>query len=319
MMVVVKRFLDNNTFMNKTIFLLLMLVLSFTGNAQINMADSTVQVIGYWSIDDTQSYEVSLEKYKIKDGDTSARNFIKYEVDITIKDSTADSYLIEWFYKNYEIETDNELLQKLSKISEDLPVIIKTDEFGAIQEVINWEEVGSYMEKAMGLIQVEFGHFPNFDQTMAQFMGAYKSKAAIEGNAIKDALQFYTYHGGAYTLNEEINGQMQLMNNFGGAPFDTEVAVVLDEIDEESGSSIIRMFQEVNSEQLTNATYDFLETLTGLKGKLPARENFPALTNKSWTASRIHAATGWTTYSIETKEVHAEGTTNVEERIIQIK
>ena len=288
--VVVKRFLDNNTFMNKTIFLLLMLVLSFTANAQINMADSTVQVIGYWSIDDTQSYQVSLEKYRIKDGDTSARNFIKYEVDITIKDSTADSYLIEWFYKNYEIETDNELLQKLSKISEDLPVIIKTDEFGAI-----------------GLIQVEFGHFPNFDQTMAQFMGAYKSKAAIEGNAIKDALQFYTYHGGAYTLNEEINGQMHLMNNFGGAPFDTEVAVVLDEIDEESGSSII------------NATYDFLDTLTGLKGKLPARENFPALTNKSWTASRIHAATGWTTYSIETKEVHAEGTTNVEERIIQIK
>ena len=72
--VVVKRFLDNNTFMNKTIFLLLMLVLSFTANAQINMADSTVQVIGYWSIDDTQSYQVSLEKYRIKDGDTSARN-----------------------------------------------------------------------------------------------------------------------------------------------------------------------------------------------------------------------------------------------------
>lgn len=240
-------------------------------------------------------------------------------MDITVKDSTTNSYTLEWFYKNYEIETESPLVQKLTKMAEDLPVLIRTDEFGAIQEVVNWEEVRDYIQKATKILKKELKKVPNSEQIIAQVMGIYVSKESIEGNAIKDALQFYTFHGGAYTLNEKINAQIQVMNNFGGNPFDTDVTLSLDEIDEESGTSVIRMYQEVNSEQLTDATYNYLQQLGSLGDQLPAREDFPALTNKIWTASRIHATTGWITYSIETKEVHAEGTTNVEERIIQIK
>ncbi|WP_339926369.1 hypothetical protein [uncultured Cyclobacterium sp.] len=40
-----------------------------------------------------------------------------YEVDIAVKDATAESYIIEWFYKNYKIETGKELVQKPSKVA----------------------------------------------------------------------------------------------------------------------------------------------------------------------------------------------------------
>ena len=45
----------------------------------------------------------------------------------------------------------------------------------------------------------------------------------------------------------------------------------------------------------------------------------PNITNETWTASRIHGSTGWTTYSVLTKEVTAENTKNIEETTIQLK
>ena len=39
--------------------------------------------------------------------------------------------------------------------------------------------------------------------------------------------------------------------------------------------------------------------------------------NENWSASRIHES-GWVIYSIETKKVVAEGTTQINERIIEI-
>ncbi len=288
-------------------------------HCQINMSDSSAQIIGYWSVGDKQSFDVSYEKYQIKDQDTTSRMLVKYEIDVTVKDSTESSYTIEWFYKNYDIDTDNELVRKISKAAEDVSVIIKTDEFGALQEVVNWEEVRAYISKAMEPLRKELEKVPGADKIIDQSMAIYNSKAAIEANAIKDAAQFYTFHGGVYTLNEEVSGQMQFANNFGGEPFDVDVTLSLDELNEEDDNSVIRMHQVVNSEQLTNVTYEYLIKIGTFGEQVPDISTLPELTNEVWTASRIHGGTGWTTYSIETKETKSEGTINIEERIIQIK
>lgn len=286
---------------------------------QISMSDSSAQIVGYWSVGDTQSYDMSYEKYKVKGEDTTARMMIKYEVDITVRDSTESSYTIEWFYKNYDVEADSELVQEFSKVAQDLSVMIKTDEFGAVEEVLNWEEVRDAMDKGMKKVKRKLKKTPGAEQLMEQTMAIYSSKDGIESNAIKDALQFYTYHGGVYILNEEVKGNMQFANNFGGDPFDVDVTLNLDELNEEDDNSVIRMFQSVNSEQLSKATYEYLAKLGTFGDKMPNIEDLPPLTTTIQTASRIHGSTGWTTYSIETKEVKAEGTTNIEERIIAIK
>lgn len=82
------------------------------------------------------------------------------------------------------------------------------------------------------------------------------------------------------------------MNNYGGGgkPFDVDVTVSLDEIIEEDGEAVIRMCQAVDSNQLTDVTYNYLKSLGTFGNQLPAREKFPALSNEIWTASRIHAA-----------------------------
>ena len=79
------------------------------------------------------------------------------------------------------------------------------------------------------------------------------------------------------------------------------------------------MKQTVDSEQLTQATFDYLKSMAQtMKVPVPTREDIPEIANDTWTASRIHGS-GWLIYSIETKETKAEGVTNIEERIIEIQ
>ena len=305
--------------MNKLSIFGIIILFSSTLFGQISMQDSTVQVIGYWSIQETQSYDVSYEKLKIKSKDTISRELMKYEVDIKVIDSTENSYTIEWFYKNYSIDTDNELVRKLTSIANDISVKIKTDEFGAFIEIVNWEEVRGYLTKVTETLKNELKDIPNYEKIIANVMSIYATKESIEANAIKDAIQFYAFHGVKYSLGEELEGKFETANNFGGKPFETDVRFSLDEINEEDGNSILRMNQIINSEQLTDATYNYLENSGTFGDKFPSRNEFPSLTNETNTASIIHGESGWIIYSIETKEITAEETTNIEERIIEIK
>lgn len=305
--------------MKKLLVFGIIILISSNLFSQISIKDSTVQVIGYWSKYDKQSYDVTYEKYKLKNKDTISRELMKYEVDVKIIDSTANSYSIEWFYKNYSINTENELVRKLTSIADDISVKIKTDEYGAFLEVINWEEVRDYLEKVTEKLKVELKDVPNYKEIIANVMSIYSTKESVEANAIKDALQFYKFHGVKYKLGEELTGKLETSNNYGGKPFETNVQYSLDEINETDGNSILRSNEIINSEELTDATYNYLKKSGTFGDKFPARNKFPSLTNETNTASRIHGETGWIIYSIETKTITAEETTKIEERIMEIK
>ena len=305
--------------MNKLLTIGIIFLFSTSIFGQINIKDSTVQVVAYWSKLDKQSYNISYEKLKIKSNDTISREFMKYEVDVKVIDSTENSYTIEWFYKNFTIDTDNELVKKLTSISNEMSVIIKTDELGAFVEVINWKDVKDYLTEVTKKLENELKDIPNYKKIIANVMNVYSTKESIEANAVKDAIQFYSFHGVKYKLGEELEGKFEVANNFGGKPFETDVTFSLDEINSEEGNSIIRMKQTVNSKQLTDETYNYLKKIGTFGDNIPERKDFPSLTNETWTASRVHGETGWIIYSIETKEIKAEESTNIEERIIKLK
>jgi hypothetical protein len=303
--------------MKKIIFLTLLSIISFDLNAQISV---DAQTVGYWSINDTQSFKALYQKTKIKDNDTISDLKVNYEIDITVIDSTKTSYTVEWFYKNYKIETDNELISKLSKVANNLKVKIKTDEFGAFIEVLNWQEIQKYIGKTTKVLKKELKDVPNINEIIKQTSVFYNSKEAIEANAIKDIQQYYTFYGGKYIYDNDVNTITKTKNNFGGEDFDTKVKISLDEIDLENDNYIIRMHSTIDSVQLTNATYKQFKNIAKITGnKILKRDEFPNVTNETWTASRIHGSTGWTTYSVLTKEVTAENTKNIEETTIQLK
>lgn len=301
-----------------TLFLLLTTLEIVT--AQINNTDSTAQVIGYWDNHEKQSYKVDYIKYKVKNQqDTTDRVKISYNVDITITDSTSNSYKIEWHYKNYQIDTNLELLKKISAIADDIKVVIKTDEMGAFTDLVNYKEVQDYIKKSTKKLKAEFKDIPKIEDIIKEIEKNYSSKEAIKALAIKDIHQFYSFHGAKYKLNEELNTTLKQENLLGGDPFDTEVTVIMDEINPDDNNVVIRMWQTVDPEQLTEATFNYMAKLSSeMKLPAPKREDIKNLRNETRLGSRIHASSGWVIYSIETKEISAEGVTNVEERIIEI-
>ena len=297
----------------------LLLLLIMRVNCQINSADSTTQVIGYWDKNEKQTYVISNEKLKIQEGDTISRDFTKYEVDITIKDSTENGYLINWFYRDYLVETDNVSIKKLSSIIEDMNVQIKTDDLGTFVEVVNWEEIRDFIIKGTSMLKDELKDIPNIDKVITQLENMYNSKQAIEASAINEILQFHYFHGLKYKLWEDYSYDNKLNNMFGGEPFDAKVNFWLDEINYDDNNAVYRMHQSVDSIQLTNETFKYLTKIAEtMQTPAPKREEFPFLHNMTWTASRIHGS-GWPVYSIQTKEVTAENVIQIEECIIDLK
>jgi hypothetical protein len=303
------------------IFLLLLLqfLIAFVSNAQINMADSTAQVITYWDKGEKQNYTVTVEKLKIKGADTTTREYVSYDVEITVLKAEDKSYTIEWLYKNMQSNNDNPVIQKIFKINNDMKVVYKTDELGIFVEVVNWKEIKDFIHDAMVILKKDYNEIPGMDKIFNQIEKTYSTKEAIESVSIADIQQFHVFHGGKYKLAEQIELSMKVPNLYGEVPFDSQILVYLDEVNTNDKNFIIRSSQEINSEQLTKATFDYLTKMANtLKTTPPKREDLKDLENQTLTSSRIHD-TGWVIYSIQTKTVTSDNVSSVEERVIEIK
>lgn len=310
----------NHLPMNKLLKITAAILLSANCFGQINMSDSTLSVIGYWNKYEKQTYSVLQQKYKIKSGDTTSREVLKYDVDVWIKDSTAKSYTIVWKYKNFDINTDNKFTQKLMSLSNNLDVVIKTDEMGSFQEVVNWKEIRDYINNALETLQKEFKDIPKIKEITNQVGSMFTSKEAIESTTIKEILQIHSFNGAKYKLNEVLNGKQKLANLYGGEPFDADFEIELTTIDTASNSGVVRYVQTVDKKQATNATYEYLKKMaTSMNIPEPKREDIPELSIEERTASNIHGPSGWVLYSINVREVTADNVLSVEIREIELK
>jgi len=287
--------------------------------AQINMADSTVQVVSYWDKGEKQNYTITLEKIKLKGEDTTSKELISYDVEVSVTGATKNSYTVQWDYKNFKTNDKNELTQELSKINKNMQVIYKTDEMGGFIEVINWKEIRAYNQKAIAVLRKKFGTAPEIEKMLKQIENSFSTKEAIEAASIKDIQQFHSFHGGKYKLHEEISDKIKVPNVLTNIPFDADYSLYLDEINETDNNYILRSSQVVDSTQLMDATFQFLSNLAkSMNIKAPKKEDIKGLSNDIQLASRIHG-TGWVVYSIQTTTVNSDNQSNIEERIIEVK
>jgi hypothetical protein len=203
-------------------------------------------------------------------------------------------------------------------ITRDMTVIFTTDELGAFVEVVNWKEISDYIHQSMAVLKQEYKAQPELDNMIRQVETTFTSKEAIESAAIKDIIQFHTFYGAKYRLGQLYEGTLKAPNIFGGEPFDSEFSAYLDEINTEDNNYILRASEIINNEQLLNATLSYLNTLAkSMNVPPPGSEDLKDLKNETLTAARIHN-TGWVIYSIQTRTITIDDTTNVEERIISI-
>lgn len=299
--------------------LVTLLLLNVTAKAQINMADSTVQVISYWDKKEKQNYIITQDKIQIKGDDTVSKLRITYDVELEVLKAEEKSYTIKWSYKNITSNTNDEFTKKLFSLSKDLKVIYKTDELGIFLEVLNWKEIRDFNNKAINVLKSQFSDLKEYNEVLTQILSTYNSKEAIETTSINDIQQFHIFHGGKYKLDDFVEFQSKVSNLYDVVPFDVDINVHLDEIDTAENNYIIRSSQVIDSEQLRASTLKYLTKLANdMKVTPPAENDLKDVMNETSTASRIHS-TGWVIYSIQTKTVNVDNTTTIEERVIEIK
>lgn len=281
---------------------------------QINEADNSVQVISYWDLNEEHTYHVTIEKNKVKKGDTTVTMNISYDVQVKVIDSTANGYLVEWKYGQIKSGLENELLNKLSEMSSSSRVVIKTDELGIVQGVENWKEVRDLMQDASATLLEEFKDEPKVQGMMEKMLKMYSSKEVIEANAIKEIQLFHNFHGAKYEYQDTLELAFKLPNNFKSSkPFDTQAKVCLIDVDTADYSYTLSYDQQVDSEQLTKATKDYMKKMGIPKKSLEAIKE---LQNNTSIYSVIHN-TGWVLYSEQEKTVSSMDILNIEKTTIE--
>ncbi len=302
---------------------LLMFLFIFAANAvsaQINKADSTVQVVAYWSKGEKQIYDLEKIKYKIKGTDTTKTNVINCRVAVTVLDSTANSYTIEWKYLYCKSSENNELYQKLNDLSKDVKFIYKISELGDFAELLNWEEISAFYREVFKKISKDIStEKPEVKQLIKNLENSFCSREYIESAAIKDIQQFHFFHGIKVKLGEEITNKIPIPFPLTGSEIETDLTLFLDEIIEEDDNYIIRCRQIFDSEALKKVMGDYIDSLTKSMG---AKKDFEfskdmKVSGDIYTSALIHDS-GWLVYGIHTTTMDFESSVTIEENTIEI-
>ena len=227
--------------------------------------------------------------------------------------------MLEWKRNNFEVIANDILDSVLLQISNDIPLLVLTDEFGSSVRSLNWEDAGNEIRSRLESIKKDFENHPDIKKKVNRILRESDSKESFETNMLLDVQQYLAFHGAKYKFDEKVEMQVKVPNNYGGDPLDANATMMLDQVNLQQGTVIIRSSQRVNPYQLTAVTYDYLKSLNMVGAELPAREDFPVVTKLEWGGSEIHVNSGWVIYSVQTKQTTNDKLVTVEEMMIEIK
>ncbi|KOS04976.1 hypothetical protein AM493_02165 [Flavobacterium akiainvivens] len=286
-------------------FLLVFLLIAAKAFCQINPADSTVQVVAYWDKNEAHSYSIVHEKLKVKGTDTTVTFHVDYKVDITIKDSTENSYTVEWKYRDFK-SADKSASSKTAGLVDGLTVRFKTNEMGEYEELLNWKEINEHLKKSIANLEKTTKLPPFFIKSLKTI----NTRESVEEGLLVDIQQFHSFYGTAMTLGEEISDTSEEAGDL-GIPVKSELYLVLEEIDFEDEAYLIKFFQTYDDESVQSAMGEFIGDFLGT-------ENTKAVTAsgfEDYYGAYIHTS-GWPYNMFYQRDMTINGETNIETRAI---
>ena len=148
----------------KAILSSLLVCIVTTLSAQINLNDSTVQVVAYWSKGDSYDYLYDYYKYNIQGKDTISWERTISKINITIIDSTENSYTLQAVYdtpnaiRSGSDSISRELTSRISRTFGNDTVIVETNELGTIKRLVNFDKLRSrYLKAAEMSMEDDYG------------------------------------------------------------------------------------------------------------------------------------------------------------------
>lgn len=280
--------------------LLLPLLLPFKFFGQINPADSTVQVIAYWNKAERHTYDLTYQKLKVVGKDTIITQNIRYKADVEVVDSTANSYTVQWKYRDYSFgnvtgkQIEENGMGSIIKMFQNIPVLFTTDENGAYKELLNWEEISNKFKKS-----IDFGkNTLKLPIELSAFSEKMFTRADIEDIAIKDIQLFYMFYGLKLNLGVPIEEQADSGNEITG-PIKSDISLLLEQINFQDSFYHVSYYQSFDEAAISKAMLPVIISM--LSGIVTDKQNINEIKFKSFEdfyGSTLHDS-GWpvsTTY-----------------------
>ena len=174
-------------------------------------ADSSINVIAYFSKNDTTEYRETHLKYQIRDNDTIYQNAYYEDYALIVKDSTASDYTIECISKDFQLLTmEQSFGDKLTKIiwdiTKNVPLLIKVDSLGSLKGIVNWKEYRDKVQPAFkvacemlkGDLNENIINIPGLIVTFNQMTNT--EEAIINATTITSKL--FSLHGCSFSFGE---------------------------------------------------------------------------------------------------------------------
>lgn len=251
----------------KKIFSLIALLIIST-NLFCQQDTTRVPFVAYWTMGDSYNFKVTKINQQWKEGELTKDKKEEYLASFTVIDSSANSYTIRWAFENYlndSYDIPDEYQEIFSKY-DILEILYTTNELGAFNEILNWEELGKTLSTMIDeLVEVLGKDNKELHEillkTMKPIKEAFSTKNGIE-NFVVGELQFFHFPLGIDIDAKEPSFYVdELPNMFGGNPIKANAKLYIDTVDFEENFCVLKQEQSLDQNDVKIMLTDFLKKL----------------------------------------------------------
>ena len=182
--------------------------------------EDVIEVVGYFSKNDTVTYRQTHSKYKIQGNDTTVSESYVEEFMIVVTDSTSDGYKMKYIPLNFTLhdaDTVTSLMAKAtSQLMQSVVCEFTTDEFGLLKSITNWREIRDQLKKGVKVTcDTLYNTIPDLDSIMPRkslenlLLMQFSTEEGIR-DSYEELENLFGLHGSSFDLvDKEIDTEEQ--------------------------------------------------------------------------------------------------------------
>ena len=175
--------------------------------------EDVIEVVGYFSKNDTVTYRQTHSKYKIQGNDTTVSESYVEEFMIVVTDSTSDGYKMKYIPLNFTLhdaDTVTSLMAKAtSQLMQSVVCEFTTDEFGLLKSITNWREIRDQLKKGVkATCDTLYATIPDMDSIMPRksleniLLLHFSTEEGIR-NSYEELENLFGLHGSTFDLGDK--------------------------------------------------------------------------------------------------------------------
>ena len=176
-------------------------------------ADDAIAVVGYFCKNDTMTYRLTHNKYKIQENDTTVSESYVEEFMIVVTDSTSDGYKMKYIPLSFTLQdTDtatNIMTNAMSQLMLSVVCEFTTDEMGQLKSITNWRKIREQLKKGVKTTcDTLYSTIPDPDSIMPRkslenILLLYFSTEEGIRDSYEELDDLFGLHGSAFDLGEK--------------------------------------------------------------------------------------------------------------------